>query len=91
MGVGDGWERSEEDQEFVWQLFREHPKVSDWFGLHESSLWTVEWETKTMSPVLFFQLLNLILRVVVFNLSSLLNFGLRVVVFAIITLPSYLI
>ena len=41
VGVGDGLERGEEDQEFVWQLFESTQR-----SLSALVLWTAEWELK---------------------------------------------
>lgn len=97
VGVGDGWERSEEDQEFVWQYLRA-PKGL-WLIWSAWELPLDSWMTKKKQCLQYYfcitSLLNIIFHAVFFffnyfNLSSLLNFGLCVL-FAIITPPTYLI
>lgn len=52
-GLGDGWERSEKISECLAASW-EHPKVSDWIGLHDSSLLSVQLETMTLWPYSLF-------------------------------------
>lgn len=85
VGVGDGWERSEEDQEFVWQFLRAPNGLWLIWSAWELPLDSWMREKSNVSYTIFASPLFLTLFSMLFfffnyfNLSSLLNFGLCVV------------